>query len=56
MVLQALAALGAAVDRDAGRLVDHQHQPIAIEQPSHHLFGVELCVHLRNRYHDGQYE
>ena len=56
MVLQALAALGAAVDRDAGGLVDHQHQPIAIEQPSHHLFGVELCVHQRNRYHGGQYE
>src|SRR5260370_38528719 len=38
MVFEALATLGAAFARQAGRLVDPQHQGIAIEQPSHHLF------------------
>src|SRR5947208_13640087 len=38
MVLQALAALRPLVDRKARRLVDHQHQSIAVEQPRHHLF------------------
>src|SRR5262245_17466026 len=50
MVLQALASLGAAVDRDTGWLVDHQHQPIAVQQASHHLFRCDLCLHRRNRY------
>jgi hypothetical protein len=39
MILKALATLGAAMDREAGRLVDHQHEPVAVEQPRHHLFG-----------------
>src|SRR5579863_7763726 len=38
MILQALAALGSPVHRHAGGLVDDQHQGIAIEEPSHHLF------------------
>src|SRR5262249_54260977 len=36
--LEAFAALGAAMHRHAGRLVDDQHQPIAIEHAAHHLF------------------
>ena len=43
MIFQAFAALvavfGAAVDGEAGRLVDHQHQPVAVEKPRYHLFG-----------------
>ena len=38
MVLQALAALRPAMHREAGRLVDHQHQPVAVEQAGKHLF------------------
>src|SRR5579883_3467655 len=37
-IFQARSALGAAVHREAGRLVYYQHQGIAIEQSSHHLF------------------
>ena len=39
MILKALATLGAAMDREAGRLVDHQHEPVAVEEARHHLFG-----------------
>ena len=56
IVLQALAALRPAMDREAGRLVDHQHQAVAIEQASHHLFRCHLCVHRRNRYHGRRHE
>ncbi len=38
MILEALAALRAPMHGHAGRLVDHQHQGIAIDEPSHHLF------------------
>ena len=42
MILQAFPTLsrrsGSAMHGHAGRLVDHQHQPVAIEQPRHHLF------------------
>ena len=39
IVLEVGAALGAAMDRDPGRLVDDQHQPVAIEQPRSCFFG-----------------
>src|ERR1700726_5192044 len=51
MVFEALAAVGAAVHRKACRLVDHQHQAVAIQEPRHHLFRGHCCVHCRNRYH-----
>ncbi len=38
IVLQARPALRPAMHREAGRLVDHQHQPVAIEQARQHLF------------------
>ncbi len=43
IILEALAPLRPLVDREARRLVDHQHQPVAIDEPGHHLF----------RCHDG---
>ena len=39
MVLQAFAALGAAMHGKTCRFVDHQHEPVAVEEPRHHLFG-----------------
>src|ERR1700720_1001066 len=51
MVFDALTAVRAAVHGEAGRLVDHQHQPVAVQQPRHHLFRGHCCVHCRNRYH-----
>src|SRR3954447_18707950 len=42
MVLQAFATLWPLVDRESGRLVDHQHQPIAVEEARNHLFGCHL--------------
>ena len=38
MILQGTAALRAAMHGQAGRLVDDQHQPVAVEHPRHHLF------------------
>src|SRR5579871_1588876 len=38
IILQALAAFGPPMHRHAGRLVDDQHQGIAVKEPSHHLF------------------
>ncbi len=38
MVLQAHPAFRAVMNGKTRRLVDHQHQPIAVEQPRHHLF------------------
>ena len=37
--LQIGAALGAAVHGQAGRLVDHQHQPVAVEHTRLDFFG-----------------
>src|SRR5580704_3254433 len=51
MVFDALAAVRAAMHGEASRLVDHQHQAVAIQEPRHHLFGGHCCVHCRNRYH-----
>src|SRR5580704_11810161 len=51
MVFDALAAVRTAMHGEACRLVDHQHQPVAIEEPRHHLFRGHCCVHRRNRYH-----
>src|ERR1700689_286005 len=51
VVFEALAAVRAAVHRKACRLVDHQHQAVAIQEPRHHLFRGHCCVHCRNRYH-----
>jgi fused signal recognition particle receptor len=51
MVFEALAAIRAAMHGEPRRLVDHQHQPVAIQQPRHHLFRGHCCVHCRNRYH-----
>src|SRR5438045_561135 len=33
-----MAALRAFVHGQAGGLVDDQHQPVAVEQPAHHIF------------------
>ena len=38
MILKAFAALRAAVHRETRRFIDHQHQPVAVEKPRHHLF------------------
>src|SRR5262245_29433048 len=38
IILQALTALGSAMHRHAGRLVDDQHQPVAVEHAGHHVF------------------
>ena len=46
-----LAVRRAAVHGHAGRLVDHQHQPVAIEEPRHHLFRSHVCLPWRNGYH-----
>src|ERR1700722_4036943 len=51
MVFEARAAVRAAMHRKPRRLVDHQHQAVAIQQPRHHLFRDHCCVHRRNRYH-----
>src|SRR5262249_44949467 len=39
VILQAFAALRAAMHSEARRFVDHQHEPVAVEKPRHHLFG-----------------
>ena len=38
-ILQIGAALGAAMHRQAGRLVDDQHQPVAMEHARQNLLG-----------------
>src|SRR5262245_26084306 len=38
MIFEALAALRPFVNGQARRLVDHQHQAVAIDEPSHYLF------------------
>jgi len=42
VVFQAFAAtlsrFGTAMNGDAWRLIDHQHQPVAIKEPRHHFF------------------
>ena len=38
VIFQAFAALGTAMHSDARRLIDDQHQAVAIEEPRHHLF------------------
>src|SRR3984885_6967973 len=37
--------------RPAPRLVDYEHQPVAVEEPRHHLFGGHVCLLGRNGYH-----
>src|SRR5262249_20096978 len=44
IILQALAALRPLVDGEARRLVDHQHQAVAIKQASHYLFGCHTAI------------
>src|SRR6266508_1813314 len=44
IVLQALAALRPLVDRETRRLVDHQHEAVAIEQASHYLFRGHAAI------------
>src|SRR3954467_15405812 len=39
IIFQALAALGALVHGEARRLVEHQHQAVAVEQAGDDLFG-----------------
>jgi fused signal recognition particle receptor len=51
MVFEAFAAVRAAMHGKARRLVDRQHQVIAVEQARHHLFWGHGCVPWRNRYH-----
>ena len=38
MIFEALAAFGTAMHGDARRLVDDQHQAVAIKKPRHHFF------------------
>ena len=38
IIFDIFAAFRAAMDRDPGRLVDDQHQPVAIEKPRDQLF------------------
>ena len=38
MILQGAAALGSAMHGHAGGLVNDQHQPVAVQDPRHHLF------------------
>ena len=38
-VLQVLPTLGAGVDRQAGRLIDDQHQSVAIEHAGQEFIG-----------------
>ena len=48
IVVERRAALRAAMHRESGRLVDYQHQPVAVEQPAEHLFRCH-----RNARHSG---
>src|SRR5262249_47919118 len=52
MIFEAFAAVRPAVHRQAGRFVDHQHQPVAVKEARHHLFGSHGCLPWRNRYHE----
>jgi len=38
IVLEGIAALRAAMDRQPGRFVDHQHQPVTVQKAGEHLF------------------
>src|ERR1700684_1522744 len=38
--------------RHARRLVDYEHQPVAVEKARHHLFGGHVCLPGRNGYHE----
>ncbi len=49
IVLETHAALGAAMDREARRLVDNQHQSISIEQPRSCFFGRHEDIGSRTR-------
>ncbi len=52
MVLEALAALRPLVDREARRLVEDQHKPVAVKEAGHYLFGSHLSGPCGNRYHE----
>src|ERR1051326_5205158 len=45
MRIERLAAFGSAMHREARRLVDHQHQPVAVEQAGKHLFRCHAFRH-----------
>src|SRR6478736_3269302 len=45
MVLEAQAALGAAMHREACGLVDYQHQSVAVEHARQHFVGVKPIAH-----------
>ena len=38
IIFEGIAAFRPTMDRQSGRFVDHQHQPIAIQQAGKHLF------------------
>ena len=38
IIFETFAALGPLVDGQSRGLVDHQHQAVAIDEPSHYLF------------------
>jgi hypothetical protein len=38
VIFQAFAAFGTAMHGDARRLIDDQHQAVAVKEPRHHLF------------------
>src|SRR5262245_52281620 len=44
IVLEAASALRAAMHVNTGRLVDHQHQSVAVKQPRLHLFRRHLAL------------
>src|SRR5262249_20108411 len=50
MVFQAFAAFRTLVDRKAGRLVDNEHEPIAVDEARYHLFRChgETAITARN--------
>ena len=45
VILETQAALGAAMHRQAGRLVDHQHQPVTVEHAGEHFVRLRPIAH-----------
>ena len=47
LLLEVRAAAGAGVDGDAGGLVDHQHQAVAVEQAGEEAFRHPIPARVR---------
>ena len=54
IVLEALAPLRPLVHGEARRLVDHQHQPVAVEQASYYLFRCHDAKRLSRAFDERQ--